>query len=179
MPLNFSTSVIYDGAKDFWKSRINLGVLIVRHNSTAEKALSSDVFLEVICHNHAQAVACTRIYLQYTSVVSKIRIESINLHKKEKNDAYLLKYHQNISESEIHAMVVQELIVQYILSRLALVPNLPADHCDVYMHASFEDTIVPDTNKIDVECTKPDKLFPYEVTSKAPVKCVTYVVVVL
>lgn len=150
-----TVSVIFDGAKSFWKTRTNLDVLIVEH--------SKQLCYELIVYNATIGVEAPRIYLSSLLLAQKIDQAELQARVADKKEA-LTRAKKTFNAAELSKEVAYGLISQYILARLSIPNDLPEGTLTVMLMPCTGDKIVDvDTQRLDVICEKPNLTIPLQV----------------
>ena len=148
--------VLFDGSKSLWESHSNANVIIVHHTTHS--------CLEVIAYNPANGVESPRIYVSYRDILRKIqKLSSEELH----DDIELhLRNHTGYNEKWLQHAIINNHIVDFILTRVALVTDSRDDDPQLLFEICLK--ILPNDKmksegdeRIDVQCDKPDSLIPY------------------
>ena len=150
-----TVSVIFDGAKSFWKTRTNLDVLIVEH--------AKQLCYELIAYNATVGVEAPRIYLSSLLLAQKIDQAEVQARVADKKEA-LTRAKKTFNAADLTKEVTYGLISQYILARLSIPNDLPPGTLTVLLMPCSGDKIVDvDTQRLDIICEKPNLTIPLQV----------------
>ncbi len=149
--------ILYDGAKLLWESKTNVDIIINHHVSLS--------CLEIISYNPNTALEGPRIYVSYTMLIRKIQKETtVELHDEIELH---MRNHTGYDEKWLQHAIINNLIVQYILTRVALAPGLNEGEFGVILKLLPNDTPRSATDStIDVQWDKPSDLIPYVLVRK-------------
>lgn len=109
--LSDNIQVIYNERKSFWKLRVDLDIVVALH--TKQKCY------EVIVYNPEIGQEAPRFYLDSDLISRKISEEEIHERVSERTEQ-MLRMKQNINQNTILAETIDNLLLTYILSRLAV-----------------------------------------------------------
>lgn len=153
------TIVLFDGSKSFFGSRSNLIILIVEHLDAK--------CIEMIVVDSLANSSAPRIYMNSNKLRNKfIKQKQIKLH--ELIDEYEKRF-ESYNITEITSKVETVLIVDYIISKLSFLSELPTGTVKDSFNPKFGQTVVDVvcefySKNLDVVCEKPSHLRPMEIS---------------
>lgn len=162
-------SIVHQGAKNFWKSRSNLDIIIAEHRN------GPSAIYEVVCHD-ANTDIDERIYIDCIRLRKNISHGLIETTMAAKIEQYN-RAKKSFSKQIIEKQVINELMIQYVLARIFL------ESCERKDNSKSESGLPeslafsvafrqPDSHVvtyIDPLCEKPSTVVPLQVIF--PKKC--------
>jgi hypothetical protein len=106
--------VLFDGSKSFWKTRSNLDILVASHKK--------QMCIELVAYNAEIGVEAPRLYMSTMLLSTKINPQGEEFMNKvaAKKEA-LARQKKTVVPAEITKEVYNEMILNYVLQRLAVV----------------------------------------------------------
>lgn len=104
-----TTDLVFKGTKTFWKTRVNLDLVIVYHPKSH--------CIELISHHPDVGREC-RLYLSSTGLLSKLDHHDLQLRLGEKKEVFI-KQKKPVNNQQLIKEVLYSSITNYIQSRIA------------------------------------------------------------
>ena len=153
-----NVKVIYEGVKTLWKTRACLDVLIADH--------LNDQCYELIVYDAAMGIEAPRVYVNSELVASKIHPDELDAKVAEKKES-LTRAKTSFDHEAVTKDVMQDMMVQYVVSRIGIPDYLPVGVLSVVLLPFCEDRLNYETNQLDVIFgAKPETLSPLRVVCK-------------
>jgi len=144
-------TVLFDGSKTFWKTRTNLDILIAMH--------SNAMVIEVISYDANAGKETPRFYISVPLLITKIDKDECDRKVAMKKEVFL-RQKKDFKQTEVMKEAMNEAMVTFILSRLAIAENTDSADIIVEMVPISTDIIDEETGKMDVICECPGMFTP-------------------
>ncbi len=128
--------LINEGTKFLWRSNNHIDVAIVTHAKCDT--------IEAILYHPKQCVEF-RLYLRFTKVMLNIENNGLEAKFKEEEEKSYRHHSSRYDPVHVRTKLVNEGIVQYIYSRIAL--DTHDGNCTLFLQPSSEDNIVSPSGK--------------------------------
>lgn len=155
--------VLFDGSKHFWRTQINIDVVVALH--------TNHNCIEIVSFNPSLALKAPRIYLDFSSVKARLNPSAINDKLQQmKEDALRAKRH--FVAKDAMSTVISALSLQYIFQRLDFAPDCSKDNFRMVLSALTGDHVIDHDGYKVADCvTKcPQLLIPVTVDHKAKLR---------
>ena len=156
LPEQQTLVVLFDGSKTFWKTRSDLRILIIKHVPFN--------CLEIISYDPVDGIEFPRFYLDSTIINSKFNVEAVEKSYTEQKEVSIRQKKITKDKNEMISTIRNQMITQFVLSRVNFNIEKKSNLKIVSLQASFEDVEVHSENgmkKLDFEMIKPNKLIPF------------------
>lgn len=146
------TDTIFEGAKSYWKTRVNLDLIIVYH--------PKNHCIEVVAH-HPDLGKESRLYLSSLLILSKLDQNELQLRLGEKKEVFI-KHRKPVNIPLLSKEVLYSSISNYIQSRLLYEVSEAGEDFSVTMQPLTGDNVVTDDagSRLDCLITHPATLDP-------------------
>jgi hypothetical protein len=148
-------SLIFDGSKSLWQSKMNITVKIAGH-------IALDV-LEIIVHNSESGIEAPRIFASrkvLKSKINQIEFEEKFAHQKEA----LIRRRMDVDIALLSSNIINDIVVQYIVSRLDVLKTTLDNQFRIVLTPTSGDTVDDKSGNLDVICSKPEGLVSFHVS---------------
>lgn len=145
------TDTIFEGTKTFWKTRVNLDLVIAYH--------AKSHCIEVIAHHPELGREC-RLYLSSILLLSKMDQNDLTLRIGEKKEVFI-KQKKPVNVQQLTKEVLYASVTNYVLSRLAYTVAEEEPLFQISLQVLMGDTAVADANgemRLDVLIAQPAAL---------------------
>lgn len=147
------TDTIFEGTKTFWKTRVNLDLVIAYH--------AKSHCIEVIAHHPELGREC-RLHLSSILVLSKMDQNDLSLRIGEKKEVFI-KQKKPVNVQQLTKEVLYASVTNYVLSRLAYTVAEEEPLFQISLQVLMGDAVVADGNgemHLDVLIPQPATLDP-------------------
>jgi hypothetical protein len=147
------TDTIFEGTKTFWKTRVNLDLVIAYH--------AKSHCIEVIAHHPELGREC-RLHLSSILMLSKMDQNDLALRIGEKKEVFI-KQKKPVNVQQLTKEVLYTSMTNYIQSRLAYTVAEEEPLFQISLQVLMGDTAVADANgemRLDVLIPPPASLDP-------------------
>lgn len=146
--------ILYDASKSFWKTRVNLEIIIAHHIKLS--------IYEIIAFHPELGKESTRLYLNSVILSKKIDQKDVQQIISDKKED-LLRQKKNVNLPLLTKEVLNNCIVQYLLQRINYsYDNEEKDSFHIEINPLTGDSQAQD-GKVDYLCTSTTSLKPLEI----------------
>lgn len=147
-----NTDLVYKGTKTFWKTRVNLDLVIIYHPKSH--------CVEVITHHPEIGREC-RLYLSSTGLLSKLDHNDLQLRLGEKKEVFI-KQKKPVNNQQLLKEVLYSSMTNYIQSRIAYsISDGDEAYFVVTLQPLMGDNVIMDTNgqqTLDILIPRPSSI---------------------
>jgi hypothetical protein len=156
-------TVIHQGTKQFWRFQCNLDITVINHEGLD--------CLEIAAFNARTNVEAPRLYVDSKLLTAKIDSKAVSTNAEGMKVAHV-KLGKSYSWSRLLSSSLQDLMIQYLMNRLAMLSPPLSSESDpnefrITLNQAYNDTIDPNTGKLDILLTeRPKTLIPFPISWK-------------